>query len=341
METVSLRRFRRLVAVTSVLLGLIVVSGATVRLTKAGLGCTEWPECHDGQLLPSEQDLLGKIEYGNRVFSGIIGLFTLAVALGAWRLRRRVRNPRPDLLPWALGLIAGSVAQILLGRAVVVLELDPIAVAGHFLLSAVMLWNAIVLWLKAGTEPGRATPRTGPSMVLHSRLMVALVSLVLILGTLVTGTGPNSGDSRAERLGLDFTTIARLHSVTVWCFLLTTLWLSVRLQRSVVERLPGPNLDPLPISRWLLVASVAQGAVGYWQYLSGVPPVLVWFHILGSVTVWGLALILHLSLFARRPATVETAAGPERSTAASPGSETPVSKSVDAAADVVVDVEPV
>jgi len=329
--TVSLRRYRQLVALTTVLLGLIVVSGATVRLTKAGLGCTQWPECHDGQLLPSEQDLLGKIEYGNRVFSGIIGLFTLAVAFEAWRLRRRMTDPRPDLLPWALGLIAGSVAQILLGRAVVVLELDPIAVAGHFLLSAVMVWNAIVLWLKAGARPERPSPRVGPSILLHSRVMVGLVSLVLVVGTLVTGTGPNSGDSRAERLGLDFETIARTHSVTVWCFVLTALWLWVRLRATPVERLSAPNLDPVRLARWLLVASVAQGATGYWQYLAGVPPVLVWFHILGSVTVWGLALLLHLSLFARRPAESER---PE------PGSDA-VADSVDVAADVVVDVEPV
>ncbi|MDH3292725.1 MAG: COX15/CtaA family protein [Acidimicrobiia bacterium] len=318
-------------AVTTVLLGLIVVSGATVRLTKAGLGCTEWPECHDGQLLPSEQDLLGKIEYGNRLFSGIIGLFTLAVAFEAWRLRRRMPTPRPDLLPWAMGLIAGSVAQILLGRAVVVLELDPIAVAGHYLLSAVMVWNAIVLWLKTGSAPGRATPRVGPSMLLHSRMMVGLISLVLVVGTMVTGTGPNSGDSRAERLGLEFSTIARVHSLTVWCFLLTALWLSIRLQGSTIERLPRPNLDPLRLSHWLLVATVVQGALGYWQYLTGVPAVLVWFHILGSVAVWSIALLLRLSLFARRPAAIEPGAAADRAGV----------DSVDVSADVEVDVEPV
>ncbi len=331
MGTVSLRRYRRLVAVTAVLLGLIVVSGATVRLTKAGLGCTEWPECHDGQLLPSEQDLLGKIEYGNRLFSGIIGLFTLAVAVGAWRLRRRLPDPRPDLLPWALGLIAGSVAQILLGRAVVVLELDPIAVAGHFLLSAVMLWNAIVLWLKAGSEPAPAAPRVPASILLHSRVMVGFVSLVLVVGTLVTGTGPNSGDSRAERLGFDFTAIARTHSLTVWLFLLTALWLALRLRGTTIEGLAAPNLDPLRLSRWLLMATVAQGTIGYWQYLTGVPPALVWIHVLGSVVVWSLALLLHLSLFARRPAAIEPAI-----TAGQGGAG-----SVDVATDVEVDVETV
>ncbi len=327
----TLRRYRQLVAVTTVLLGLIVVSGATVRLTKAGLGCTEWPECHDGQLLPSDEDLLGKIEYGNRVFSGIIGLFTLAVAIGAWRLRRRLGDPRPDLLPWALGLIAGSVAQILLGRAVVVLELDPIAVAGHYLLSAVMVWNAIVLWLKAGSQRGPASPRVVASIVNHSRVMVGLACAVLVLGTLVTGTGPNSGDSRADRLGLDFVAVARSHSLTVWCFLLTAVWLAARLRGTTIERLPRPNLDPGRLMSWLLVAIVLQGAVGYWQYLTGVPPTIVWFHILGSVTVWALALLVHLSLFARRPAAAhEDRAG---------GSAE--SLSVDVATDVVIDVEPV
>ncbi len=311
-------------AVTTVLLGLIVVSGATVRLTKAGLGCTQWPECHEGQLLPAEEDVLGLIEYGNRVFSGIIGLFTLAVVAGAWRLRRGTVDPRPDLLPWSIGLIVGSVAQVLLGRAVVELELDPIAVAGHYLLSAVMLWNAIVLWLRAGSKRSPATPRVNGSIVLHSRITVAAITAVLVIGTLVTGTGPNSGDGRAERLGLDFTTIARTHSVTAWCFLLAAVWLFVRLQSTNIEPLPSPNLDPRRLNRWLLIAVAGQGAVGYWQYLTGVPPLLVWFHVLGSVIVWALALLVHLSLFARRPADGDRDA-----------------TSVDLTAGVVVDVEPV
>ncbi len=325
MESVSLRRYRHLVAITTLLLGLIVLSGATVRLTKAGLGCTEWPECHDGQLLPADEDLLGKIEYGNRVFSGIIGLFTLAVVIGAWRLRRH----RPDLLPWAAGLVAGSVAQVLLGRAVVELQLDPIAVAGHFLLSAVMLWNAVVLWLKVGSTSNRPVPRVRRRLITHSRITVGLISVVLILGTLVTGTGPNSGDSRAERLGLEFSTIARTHSVAAWLFLAAALGLIVGLRREPIERLPSPNLDPVRLGHWLMAVTAAQGAVGYWQYLTGVPPLLVGFHVAGSVVVWSLALLIHLSLFARRPATDVSR------------QEESAIESVDVAAGVVVDVEPV
>ncbi len=180
-------------------------------------------------------------------------------------------------------------AQILLGRAVVVLELDPIAVAGHFLLSAVMVWNTIVLWLKAGARPNGHLHGSARRSCSTAGL-VGLVSLVLVVGTLVTGTGPNSGDSRAERLGLDFETIARTHSVTVWCFVLTALWLS-----GSATGHPGRatiRSEPRPGPARPLAAGGLRGpgrAPGYWQYLAGVPPVLVWFHILGSVTVWGLA----------------------------------------------------
>lgn len=295
-----MHQYRRFAALVTVLLGLIVLTGAAVRLTQAGLGCSDWPNCHEGQLLPEEEDLLGLIEYGNRLLSGIVGL----ACLGALILARRLRPRRPDLVRWAWGLIAGSVAQILLGAAVVRLELDPIAVAGHFILSIVMLWNGLVLWTKAGSDPRSASPRFEPSTIAHGRVVLALAALVLVVGTLVTGTGPNSGDTRAERLGFEFATIARTHSVLVWLFVAALVWLALRLARTPVAG-NRPDLDPVRLSRWLITAALAQGAIGYWQYLTGVPPLLVEFHILGSVVVWSLAVLLYLNLFHRLPAAAD------------------------------------
>ncbi len=116
---------------------------------------------------------------------------------------------------------------------------------------------------------------------------------VLAIGTLVTGTGPNSGDSRAERLSLDLEQIARVHAITVWCFLAITVILAVRLQRLGVEH--GR------LARWLIGAIVIQGAIGYTQFALGVPPALVEAHIAGSVLVWSIALFLY-SGFYDRPA---------------------------------------
>ena len=288
-----------MVALTAALLALIVLTGAAVRLTEAGLGCSDWPNCHEGELLPEQEDLLGLIEYGNRLLSGVVGLATLATAVLAHRLQPR----RPDLVPWAWGLVAGSAAQVLLGMAVVQLELDPIAVAGHFLLSMVMLWNVVVLWLLSGSAPGTAvTPRFDPGTINHGRVMLAFISLVVLVGTMVTGTGPNSGDSRAERLGFEFTTIARTHSLLAWAFGISALTLAVRLNRSAVAALGPPNGNPSRRARLLVYASVAQGAIGYWQYLTGVPPLLVEVHVFGSVVLWVLSLLTYFALFARRGA---------------------------------------
>ena len=311
MKPVSIIRYRRIVAIAAALLALIVLTGAAVRLTEAGLGCSDWPNCHEGELLPAEQDLLGLIEFGNRMITGVIGIATMAVALLAHRLRPR----RPDLLPWAWALVAGTVAQALLGALVVRLELDPITVAGHFVLSLVMLWNVVVLWLKAGAPPGSTIPRFGGVFTTHARVMLGLITATVLVGTMVTGTGPNSGDSRAERLGFEFTTIARSHSVTAWCFLLAALTLAVRLGR---ERVPTDSTgralvdDPIRLSRLVVYAAAAQGAIGYWQYLTGVPPLLVEFHVAGSVVLWFLCLFTYFSLFDRVGMSVSEASSTSR-----------------------------
>ena len=114
--------------------------------------------------------------------------------------------------------------------------------------------------------------------------------MVLVTGTLVTGTGPNSGDSRAERLQFELESVTRVHSVMVWCFLAIAATLAIRLARTgVIPRL---------LQR-LLAAVAAQGALGYWQFATGVPPLLVELHVLGSMVVWCLAVLTHLRLFER------------------------------------------
>ncbi len=293
----SLVHYRRFVAVTAGLLALIVLTGAGVRLTEAGLGCTDWPNCKEGELLPDDEDLLGLIEYGNRMISGIVGLVTVAAAV----LAHRVKPRRRDLIRWAWPLAFGSAAQMILGMAVVRLNLDPIAVAGHFILSMIMLGNAVVLWLKAGATESKPQPRFGGRLTNHGRLVVAAITVVGLIGTLVTGTGPNSGDSRAERLGFEFTTIARTHSVAAWIFLLTAVALAVRLVGHSGAETPDENepwyADPIRAGRWLVYAALAQGAIGYWQYLTGVPPWLVELHILGSIVLWVLAVLTYFALF--------------------------------------------
>ncbi|MEM9134873.1 MAG: COX15/CtaA family protein [Actinomycetota bacterium] len=277
--------YRRAVAVAWFALAAIVVTGSAVRLTQSGLGCEDWPGCSEDRFIP-EQDFHGAIEFGNRAFSGVVAL---AVAVAVLTAYRRVPR-RNDLLPWAWGLAAVVVAQIFLGLFTVIGDLHPFLVGSHFLLSMVTLWNAAVLWDKASAGPGVARPLFPPSVIWHGRALVAQGAAILVVGTLVTGTGPNSGDSRAERLQFDLEAITRVHSVMVWCFLAIAAALAIRLGRT--GRTP-PHLQ------WLLAAIVAQGALGYWQFAVGVPPLLVGLHVIGSMVVWCLAVLTHLQLFQR------------------------------------------
>jgi heme a synthase len=284
--SVSPARYRRVVVVAGAALAGIVLTGAAVRLTRAGLGCENWPTCSDGRVVPQWR-FHPWIEFGNRLLSGAVAATTAAAALLAYRRRPR----RPDLVRWSWGLVAGVMAQVLLGGVTVLVELHPLVVAAHFLLSAILLWNVIVLWVRATNGPGPAQPLVAPGLVNHGRAVVGLAVAVLITGTLVTGTGPHGGDSRAERLSLDLQTMARVHSGVVWLLVGAALVLALRLARD--------HRDPFRLACWLLAALMVQGAVGYAQYALGVPAVLVEVHILGSIVVLSLALLVHLRLFQR------------------------------------------
>ena len=236
-------------------------------------------------------------EFGNRLLTGVVAAAVAAAVLTAYRRRPR----RADLVWWAWGLVAGVVGQIVLGGITVRIRLHPLLVGAHFLLSLVLLWNAVVLWVRAAGGPGRGRPAVAPSVVWHGRAMLVLASAMVFTGTLVTGTGPNSGDDRARRLSFQLTEIARVHSATVWCFTIVTLVLALRLSRQSTD-MPQRAWR---LARWLLAAVVAQGAVGYIQYALGVPPSIVEIHVVGAVVVWSLTMLLYLQLFDRGPADVE------------------------------------
>jgi cytochrome c oxidase assembly protein subunit 15 len=283
------------VAVAGASLAVIVLTGAAVRLTEAGLGCEDWPACSDERFVP-EWSLHPWIEFGNRLISGLVSVLVVLAVLSAYHRRPR----RPDLIGWAWALVAGVLAQVVLGGITVRVDLHPALVGSHYLLSMVLLLAAVVLWVRAAPAAGEGKagsavevrPVVTPSLVLHGRVVVGLGSAVLLTGTLVTGSGPHGGDSRAERLSFALDAFTRVHSVTVWCFVLAVLALAVRLQAVAPAAAAA--------GRWLLAAAVAQGTIGYAQYALGVPPLLVELHILGSIAVWCLTVLVHLRLFERR-----------------------------------------
>ena len=286
-EPIQPATYRTITAVALVAVGAIVVSGAAVRLTGSGMGCPTWPTCEDGSLVPrGATGANGWIEFVNRTFTGLVSVAVALAVLGA----RRLEPPRPDLVRWAWGLVAGVLAQALLGGLVVVLHVTPLAVAGHYLLSAVLIANAVVLHHKAGEPAGRRRARATPQLLQRSRGLVGLALLVLVTGTLVTGSGPHSGDTAADRLPFAVTTVARLHSATVWVFLVAVI--------VVLRQVSRGDADPEVVGRGRLLvgAIVAQGTLGYVQYAAGVPELLVGAHVLGSVLVWVAVLRFHLAL---------------------------------------------
>lgn len=290
------RTYRRVVVVALVLLCTIVVTGAAVRLTGSGLGCEDWPNCTSTDFVKVSNPNQA-IEQVNRLFTGLVSLGVVAAVLGA--LRRRPF--RRDLVGWALGLVAGVVGQIVLGGITVLVDLHPAAVAGHFVLSMVLVTDAVVLLHRAGTPPGPRRPLVGPTEVLLGRALLGLLALAMVTGPVVTGTGPHAGDARAPRFDAAITTVTRLHSINMWCFLAVLAVLLVRLARS------GAPVAARRAGERLLAVVVLQGAVGYLQYALAIPAGLVLVHVAGATAVVGLTVWFWLVLHA--PTAADPGAG--------------------------------
>ena len=289
--------YRRITFVAVLALGFIIVTGGAVRLTGSGLGCPDWPTCADDRVVaPWEYHAM--VEFVNRTITGLVSVAVMLAVLGSL-----VRRPRRRDLVWlSVGLVAGVLSQIVLGGLTVLFHLAPPLVMSHFLLSMVILADAVVLHHRAG-EPDDGVPRpvVSPELRRLGRLVVASAALTIFLGTVLTGSGPHGGDEDVERLPFFVPDVARVHGISVVIFLalvLVTLW---RLRR---EGAPGALLRRGEV---LLAVLVAQAAVGYVQYFTGVPVLLVGIHILGATVVWAAVLRFFLG-FTTRGVTARTAA---------------------------------
>ena len=273
---------RRILLINLILEVGIVVTGGLVRLTGSGLGCPTWPECVPGSFIPVPQQEEGFhkiIEFGNRTLTGAVGLAALLVIVAVWRWapgRRRWAPGRPALLRSSVLPLVGVMLQAVLGGITVLTGLNPAIVAAHFLASMVLV--SLSAYLLYRVSEGDAPPVVLVRAVIRrlARVTASLGAVVLILGTVVTGSGPHSGDATTPRFGFDPRTIAWLHADTVMLFvgLVVAVLLAVHLTAS----------DPRPHRAWhaVLGITVLQGLVGYTQYLTDLPEVLVMVHMLGA-----------------------------------------------------------
>ncbi len=266
----------------------IVVSGALVRLTGSGLGCIDWPGCSQTKFVDISTGH-SAIEQINRLFTGVVSAAVAASALGSFFV-----SPRHRKTIWlAIGLVIGVLVQVLLGALVVITGLNPWSNMAHFLVSMALITTAVLLVDQAKPQLQKRSDSVSALSQLSirtSKWIVALSGIAIVFGTLVTGTGPHAGDERAIRLGFDLRTITRAHSMFVLLCVGLTLFLFVRIKKQTREwEILG---RPLEI---FLVAAVAQGALGYLQYFSGVPAQMVALHVALAIAVWISALKLGLA----------------------------------------------
>jgi cytochrome c oxidase assembly protein subunit 15 len=287
--------YRRITIAAAVLLAIIIVTGAAVRLTSSGLGCPVGVSCPKSQLqahgASSEH---ATIEHVNRLFTGLVSVAVILAVLGSL-----VRTPRRRDLVWlSWGLVAGVFVQAVLGQLTVAFDLKPGFVMAHFLVSIVLLSDALVLVRRSGQPDGPAHVVVSRRIVVLGRVLVGLATLVLFTGTVVTGAGPHSGGGKHDdvaRLDIKLEDAARVHSGFVWVFLVAVLVMVLWLRR---DRAPRGMHQRTTV---LLVLLVAQGAIGYIQYFNDIPAFLVGVHVAGATAVWTATVMLLLGMYEHEP----------------------------------------
>ncbi len=277
--TLSLRRFRQLAIVVVAGVCLLTVAGAIVRLTGSGLGCDDWPNCNNERFIDVSSGHAA-IEQVNRLLSGFIGIPTLLLAVGAFRVWPRRRGLRGPALAVLLTILGNGVVGGTGRPGGPAPDTRPVPLHPGDAVDRLRSRRRAPLWYRCPSV-GDADIGITP---LVTGLFVTLglfVAAALVTGTVVTGAGPHAGDETARRYGFDISTVAEVHSVTVWIAVAVFLALAVALRRT-----PGlSDRFGAKISTWMFLA-VLQGGIGYVQYFNNVPAVLVAAHVAGATALW-------------------------------------------------------
>ncbi len=267
----------------------IIFTGGIVRLTGSGLGCSDWPKCTPDSLVATpEMGIHGVIEFGNRLLAVVLALIGVAILVLLWRIRKE----RKDLFWLNIALTAIVPVQAVMGGITVWTKLNPWVVAGHFVPSAIAVGVAAYFVRRTydtGVRTGEKAPSPLPAL---GWAILALTAVIVLFGVLTTGAGPHSGSTISTRNGLDNIWITRLHAFPVWLLVIATIVALVYARKRW-----APMVRPLVV---LLIVELAQGLIGYIQYFTGVPWVLVAFHMIGlSATIAASVAVLD-SAYPRR-----------------------------------------
>ena len=258
---------RRATALLLLLQALLIVSGGAVRLTGSGLGCPTWPECSKGSWTPvATQDQLHTwIEFGNRLLTFALVAASTTVLIAIWK-------KRADLRLLATFQVLGIFGQGILGGITVLTNLNPIPVAGHFILSILLIAGATSLFMKAKAASKSPLKKINDSWL--SRLHILSAFLVVVAGTIVTGSGPHAGDIKSPRFPFKVQNVAFLHAD------LAIAMLGITLAFYVSAKIVSKEI------KIFAIVALAQGGLGYLQYFTGVPELLVAIHMLGASLFW-------------------------------------------------------
>lgn len=275
----------------------IVLTGATVRLTASGLGCPTWPECVVGSIAPTsnQTEAFHKyIEFGNRLLTFVLLIVAVASLLAVVQHNQARKlaglDKRRTLTILALGILAGIFFQAILGGISVLTGLNPLIVAAHFMVSIGLITVASLLLVKAQEPDGAASLQVAKPINFGMRVHICLALAVIVLGTLVTGSGPHAGDTNdIVRLGFEFRNIATAHATLVWLFVGLTSGLLVALHATSAPKVV------IKQAWYVFGICMAQGVVGYTQFFTGLPWGLVALHVLGACLLWIFSLRFYLS----------------------------------------------
>lgn len=276
--TMSLRRFRQVAIVTVIGLSLVVVAGGVVRLTGSGLGCDDWPNCNNERFVDVSSAHTA-IEQINRLLSSLLGIPTLILAVGSFRVRPRGRRlVAPSIIVFVSVLANGVVGGIAVRG-----DLHPAIIQSHFILAMFSITFGLIAAHRARPTVDTSSPPSHVSDRIRRQVWAigVLTSVALMTGTVVTGTGPHAGDEDVRRWGFDISNVARIHSLSVLIILavaLVLIW-SIRSDAESRRRLTSS------LSTWMFLA-LLQGGIGYLQYFNGVPELLVGAHIAGATALW-------------------------------------------------------
>ena len=261
----------------------IIVTGGAVRLTGSGLGCPTWPQCTKGSFTPVPHQAQGKlhswIEFSNRLLTFLLIVIAIAALIAAVKYSKG-RLDRRRVIWLAIWQVLGIFGQGILGGITVLTHLNPLPVSGHFLLSIPLIAGALSLRQIMLNKEQVAISATTRSL---SQVILALTILVITLGTVVTGSGPHAGDIQAKRYGIDPRTISWIHADSV--IALISLAIGLFFVVKVADSQEAKELFGRKLNIFLLVA-LSQGVIGYIQYFTHLPELIVGIHLIGACLVW-------------------------------------------------------